>query len=80
MPIKLAWLSIKRYKYRAISHTPCFPAWRARLARRPGRTLPAVYAAELRCCTLAKLEDFLGPFLVGLPGLAPPRAGASERP
>ena len=80
MPNKIADLSIERYIYRSMSHTPCFPAWRARLARRPGRTLPAVYAAELRCCTLAKLEDFLGPFLVGLPGLAPPRAGERERP
>lgn len=80
MSIKIAWLSIERYKYRSISHTPCFSARRARFAPRHGRTLPAVYAAELRRCTLDKLEDFLGPFLVGLPALDPARAGARERP
>jgi hypothetical protein len=63
-----------------MTQTPCFPVWRARFAPRPGRTLPAVYAAELRRCTLDKLEDFLGPFLVGLPALDPARASARERP
>ena len=30
-----------------MTQTPCFPVWRARFAPRPGRTLPAVYAADL---------------------------------
>jgi hypothetical protein len=34
----------------------------------------------LRRCTLDKLEDFLGPFLVGLAALDPARASARERP
>ena len=80
MSIKMARQSIERYIYRSKSHTPCFPAWRARFAPQPGRTLPAVYAAELCRCSLDKLEDFLGPFLVGLPALEPALAGARERP
>lgn len=59
--------------------TPCFPAWRGRFSRPPGRALPAV-GADLRRCTLDKLEDFLGPFLVGLAALDPAQAGARERP
>jgi hypothetical protein len=59
--------------------TPCFPAWRSRFSRPPGRTLPAV-CAELRRCTLDKLEDFLATFLVGLAALDPARASARERP
>ena len=45
--------------------TSCFPAWRSRFARPADRAWPAAYA-ELRRCTLDKLEDVLGPFLAGL--------------
>jgi hypothetical protein len=62
-----------------MSDTACFPAWRGRFSRPPGRTLPAV-CAELRRCTLDKLEDFLGPFLAHLAVLNPARASARERP
>ena len=34
----------------------------------------------MRRCTLDKLADFFGPFIGGLAALAPPRAGARERP
>ena len=59
--------------------TPCFPAWRGRFSRPPGRALRAV-AADLRRCTLDKLEDFLGPFLADLPALDSAPASARERP
>jgi hypothetical protein len=41
--------------------------------------LPAA-CADLRRCTLDKLEDWLGPFLAGLPALDAARASARERP
>lgn len=59
--------------------TSWFPAWRGRFARSPGRTWPAAYA-QLRRCTLDKLEDVLGPFLAGLAALDPAQASARERP
>jgi len=62
-----------------MSDTLCFPAWRRRFSRPPGRTLPAV-CAELRRCTLDKLETLLGPFLAGLVALDPAQASARERP
>jgi hypothetical protein len=62
-----------------MSDTPDFPAWRGRFSRPPGRTIQAV-CADLRRCTLDKLEDLLGPFLVGLTALDPAQASARERP
>jgi hypothetical protein len=62
-----------------MSHTPWFPAWRGRFSRPPGAALRAA-GADLRRCTLDKLEDFLGPFLAGLPALDPAGASARERP
>jgi len=62
-----------------MSDTPWFPAWRRRFAHPPGRTLrPA--CAELRRCTLDKLEDLFGPCLAGLAALDPAQASARERP
>lgn len=62
-----------------MSDTPWFPAWRGRFSRPPGRALRTV-GADLRRCTLDKLEDFLGSFLAGLPALDPAQASARERP
>lgn len=62
-----------------MSHTPFFPAWRARLSRRPADTVAATYA-DLRRCTLDKLEERFRPYLGGLSRLAPASATARERP
>lgn len=59
--------------------TPFFPVWRRRFARSSGPALRAV-RADLRRCTLDQLEEFLGPWLAGLPALDPARASARERP
>ena len=59
--------------------TPWFPAWRGRFSRPPDPALRTA-GADLRRCTLDKLEDFLGPFLPGLPALDPAQASARERP
>jgi hypothetical protein len=59
--------------------TPCFPAW-CRWWSRPRSRGLATAGAELRRCTLDKLEDWLGAFLAGLPALDPAQAGARERP
>lgn len=59
--------------------TPCFPAWRRQWARPPARPLPVV-CAELRRCTLDRLEDFLGPLLAGVAALDPAGGRARARP
>jgi hypothetical protein len=59
--------------------TLCFPAWRGRFSRPPGRAVDPVWA-DLRRCTLDRLEDFLGPVLAGLAALDPAQASARERP
>jgi putative transposase len=59
-------------------HTLLFPAWRRRF-RRP-REPVVTTLARLRRCTLAKLEETLGPVLGELAALSPARASARERP
>lgn len=59
--------------------TPDFPAWRGRFSGPPGRALRAA-CADLRRCTLDRLEDFLAPLLAGLAALDPAQASARERP
>lgn len=63
----------------ALRDTPFFPAWRGRLARPPRLRLAAV-CADLRRCTLDRLEDWLGPLLASLAALDPAKASARERP
>ena len=61
------------------SDTPDFPAWHGRFARPPGGGLRAA-CADLRRCTLDRLEDLFGPCLASLAALDPARASARERP
>ena len=60
-------------------YTPWFPAGRGRCCGPPGRPLRAA-GADLRRCTLDKLEDVFGPCLAGLAALDPAQASARERP
>lgn len=62
-----------------MSNTPYFSAWRGWLHRRPNRAV-APTRAGLRRCTLAKLEQCLGPTLADLAALAPANASPRERP
>jgi len=62
-----------------MTDTPCFPAWRRWWPRSPHRALRTI-SADLRRCTLDKLEDWLGPFLAGLPALTAAPDHARERP
>jgi hypothetical protein len=62
-----------------MSHTPFFPAWRARFSRRPA-TVFAATVASLHRCTLDQLEARFAPLLAGLTPVAPASATARERP
>ncbi len=62
-----------------MADTPFFPSWRGWFHRRPGPGLPATLA-NVRRCTLDKIEDRFGPLLPGLDALDPAQASARERP
>ncbi len=79
MPIKVALLSKERYIYRPMTDSPFVPSWRGRFHRRPGPGLPGTLA-NVRRCTLDKIEDRFGPLLPGLDALDPAQASARERP
>src|SRR6266851_1797271 len=57
----VALLSIERYLYRPMRHTPFFHAWRPRLAPMGSRTTRAF--RQVRSHTLCQLETCLGPWV-----------------
>src|SRR6267378_1317428 len=61
MDKSVALVSIGRYIYRSMHHTPFFPAWRPRLAPLGSRTTRAF--GHVRSYTLCQLETCLGPWV-----------------
>ena len=70
--------SIGRYIYRPMPHTPCFPAWRARLGPMGSRTAQAV--RQVPAYTLSQLELAFGPWVpADLFPKAPAKANSRDR-
>ena len=61
MKKKIAGVSIGRYIYRPMPHTPFFPAWFHRLSPMGSRSAQAV--KKVRACTLCQIENCFGPWL-----------------